>query len=183
MTLSRTSRRLAWLLRHGAIESDLAMDEAGWADLTAVCDAAGLERSIVLEVVERNDKKRFEVRGQRIRATQGHSLRGTPVTRTALEASWTQVADRRQPLFHGTRRHSLGTIAVQGLRAMERSHVHLADSPDARVGKRAGVDLLLEVDPARLAAAGLQLFVSPNGVWLTRRVPQSCICDVIGLRL
>ena len=61
---------------------------------------------------------------------------------------------------------------------MNRTHVHLAGSGTARVGKRAGVALHLLIDPERLRASGHELFVSPNGVFLAREVPWHCVCDI-----
>ena len=117
---------------------------------------------------------RVASRGARIRAVQGHSLAGTPVTLDALEASWTVVTDDA-PIFHGTRLAVLGPIERDGLVPGARTHVHLAESPDARAGKRAQVDVLLEVAPAALRAAGIALHRAPNGVVLARRVPPVCI--------
>jgi putative RNA 2'-phosphotransferase len=138
----------------------------------------GIDRAQLDEAVERNDKWRLEVDGDRIRACQGHSLDGMPVTRAALEASWRPVRPS-DPLWHGTGVASLPPIAARGLHPGRRSHGHLAAAPDSRVGKRARVDLLLGVDPARLAAAGLGVFEAPNGVLLVREVPAACITELL----
>ena len=45
------------------------------------------------------------------------------------------------------------------------------------VGKRYRVHVLLRICPLRLAGAGLQLFRSPNGVMLARRVPVEALLD------
>jgi putative RNA 2'-phosphotransferase len=47
------------------------------------------------------------------------------------------------------------------------------------VGKRAQVDVLLEVSVARLRDHGLTVWRSPNGVLLVRRVPPDCIVRVV----
>ena len=54
---------------------------------------------------------------------------------------------------------------------MRRTHVHLAESAHSHVGKRANVAVLLHVDPTRVDG----LWVSPNGVWLTRFVPPAAL--------
>ncbi|MFT3768905.1 MAG: RNA 2'-phosphotransferase [Minicystis sp.] len=175
---NRASHKLSWLLRHGANEAGLDMDAAGWADIGDVLRVLRMARATLEDAVRENNKARYEVRGQRIRACQGHSLRGMPVTLDALEASW----DRREdegPVWHGTRIAALASIAREGIVAGERTHVHLAEAIDSTVGKRANVDVMLEVSPARLGAEGIGLFVSPNGVILARCVPPSAI---VGLR-
>ena len=171
---NRASHRLSWLLRHGANEAGLEMDAAGWADVDDVLRTLHMSRAALEEAVRENEKARFEVRGRRIRACQGHSLRGMPVTPEALEATWTPyVADGS--VWHGTRIAAVASIAREGILSGERTHVHLAEEIGSVVGKRANVDVMLEVSPARLGAHGIGLFVSPNGVLLARWVPPSAI--------
>lgn len=176
-SLSEASIRLSWLLRHGAREADLAMDAAGWAAIEDVLIAGRLDRALLDRVVAGNNKQRYQLDGDRIRAVQGHSLTGTPVTLDGLEASWRRV-EPDAPVFHGTRVEALEPIGRAGLLPGERSHVHLAPARDAVVGKRAEGEVLLEVSPTALRAAGLALFVAPNGVVLARHVPPRCIVDL-----
>jgi putative RNA 2'-phosphotransferase len=55
----------------------------------------------------------------------------------------------------------------------ERHHVHLSATPELAhvVGQRRGHPVILEVRAAEMAAAGHELFLTPNGVWLTTHVP------------
>ena len=172
--LSRVSHKLSWLLRHGARESKLAMDSAGWSSIEDVLSIVRVPRPVLDAVVRDNNKARYEVQGGRIRACQGHSFEGTPVTLEGLESSWA-VDPRSEPIWHGTSIDALASIASQGLLPGERTHVHLAGETHSKVGKRAGVDVLLRVEPEKLRAAGLTLYRSPNGVILARSVPPSCI--------
>jgi putative RNA 2'-phosphotransferase len=174
---NRVSHKLSWLLRHGANEAGLDMDAAGWAPIAAVLRALGMPRDALDAAVRENGKARYEVQGERIRACQGHSLAGMPVTLEALEASWAPYAGRG-PVWHGTRIEAVASIARTGIHRGERTHVHLAEALDSRVGKRASVDVMLEVSPARLAAAAVGLFVSPNGVILARSVPPAAIVGI-----
>lgn len=175
---NRASHKLSWLLRHGAEESGLDMDAAGWADVGDVLRVLRMSRATLEDAVRDNNKARYEVRGGRIRACQGHSRERMPVTLEALEASW-EAYPGEGPVWHGTRIVALASIAREGIHAGERTHVHLAEALDSTVGKRANVDVMLEVSPARLAAHGIGLFVSPNGVILARSVPPAAI---VGLR-
>lgn len=168
------SKRLSWLLRHGANEAGLAMDEAGWSEVDDVLGVLGVTRAELDLAVSQNDKGRLVVAGDRIRACQGHSLAGTPVTLEALEASW-EVFCPEGSLWHGTRVAAIDGIASQGIVPGRRSHVHLASGPDSRVGKRSYVDFLIEVSPARLSEAGIGIFLAPNGVVLARWVPAAAI--------
>jgi putative RNA 2'-phosphotransferase len=155
------------------------MDEAGFAAVADVLRLTGLSRAQLEAVVSDNSKARFELKGERVRAVQGHSPEGTPVSLEGLERSWEEVLDDA-PLYHGT---SVGAARAildsEGVHAAARSHVHLAPAVDATVGKRAGVDVLLVISPVRLREAGLRVFRAPNGVLLARAVPRDAVTDVV----
>lgn len=146
------------------------MDEAGWVSVADALALTGLDHAELEEVVRTNTKQRLQLEGERLRACQGHSLEGTPVTLEALEASWSP-REGNEPLFHGTFREAIPSIATEGLTPQKRTHVHLTAQLDSPVGKRAGVGLALEIDPRRLRDAGLAIHQAPNGVILVRSVP------------
>jgi putative RNA 2'-phosphotransferase len=172
--LTRHSQYLSWLLRHGAIEVGLPMDAAGWAPVAEVRRLARLSEAALEEVISQNTKSRLQRDGDRIRASQGHSLEGTPVTLEALEKSWLPWSGT-ESIWHGTRTELVESILRKGLLAQARTHVHLAESVDSKVGKRAGVGVLLELSPARIRSAGQPIFISDNGVILVRHVPAESI--------
>ncbi|WP_375767446.1 RNA 2'-phosphotransferase [Archangium gephyra] len=177
--LAARSKKLSWLLRHGARESGLSMDEAGFAFVADVLRLTGLSLAQLEAVVAQNSKSRFELKGERVRAVQGHSPEGTPVTLEGLERSWDEVLGDA-PLYHGT---SVGAARAildsEGVHAAARSHVHLAPAVDATVGKRAGVDVLLVVSAVLLRESGLRVFRAPNGVLLARAVPREAVTDLL----
>ena len=167
----RASKFLSLVLRHEPQKIGLPLDAQGWADiddLLARLPAHGvrLDRDALQQLVRDNDKQRFAISddGQRIRASQGHSI-AVDLGLTALEPPpW---------LYHGTVPRFLEAIASEGLRPGERQHVHL--SPDRatafQVGSRRGTPVILSVDAGRMHADGLSFYQSANGVWLTAHVP------------
>lgn len=172
--LVHKSKKLSWLLRFGAGEAGITMDAAGWCPIDEVLAYTNMSRPELDEVVRTNNKQRLQQHNDQIRACQGHGLNNMPVTREALEHSWT-VYPSDTPIWHGTQVQAALSIATQGILAGQRTHVHLAATPESKVGKRTGVTVLLEVSPSRLRARGTELYESPNGVILVRTVPRSCI--------
>lgn len=167
----RVSKFLSRYLRHAPERLGLTLGPGGWVpipDLLAGAASAHfpITREEVDEVVRRCDKQRFTVdeTGTLIRANQGH----TAAVDLDLEA-----ADPPAELYHGTAGRSLPAILREGLRKMARHHVHLSPDVDTalRVGRRHGVPVVLAVDAAGMAAAGVTFFRSANGVWLVDRVP------------
>lgn len=171
----QTSKFLSLILRHDPGMIGLTLDPAGWADvgeLLARLNAEG--NSITLEqlnhVVSTNSKKRFEFSadGLRIRASQGHSI----------EVDLQYVPSQPPPvLYHGTATRFLGAIRVEGLRKMQRHHVHLSaeTAMTLQVGARHGKPALLTIDAAAMAVQGHEFFHSTNSVWLVEHVPPAFI--------
>ena len=184
---SRISKRLSWLLRHGAGEVSLVMDAAGWVAIDDVLRQQGIDRTTLDEVVAVNQKNRLQIDGARIRACQGHSFDNMPVTQAALESTWLRLMPPSTDIrcewrvWHGTSLHALDGIAQQGILRGGRTHVHLAAAPDSTVGKRHQVDALLAIDGHRMHRANQPLWEAPNGVILARYVPPSCIDGAIAI--
>lgn len=176
--ITRVSRRLSWLLRHGAGEVGLPMDAAGWAPVPAVLAELRIDRPTLEETVRRNTKRRLQLEGERVRCCQGHSLDGMPVTLDGLEATW-RLFEGAGPVWHGSYLRAAEGIAAEGLRPAARTHVHLAPTLDSVVGKRASVHFFVGVDPAAVRAAGVEVFEAPNGVVLCRAVPREALCALV----
>jgi putative RNA 2'-phosphotransferase len=165
----KVSRYLSKHLRHQPERIGLTLDPHGWVEIDVLLRAAAahrfpITRAELNHVVATNDKRRFAVAGDRIRASQGHTVPvdlGLP------------PAEPPAYLYHGTVARSLDAIRAEGLRPMNRHHVHL--SPDretaTRVGARRGRPVVLSVDAGSMHRAGHVFHVSANGVWLTGSVP------------
>ncbi len=166
------SKLLSYVLRHAPESMDLDLDRDGWTEVDLLIQNANkqgrtLDRQMLCEVVETNDKKRFTLShdGQRIRAAQGHSTGQVEV----------QHLEKTPPdlLYHGTAERFMASIEAQGLIAGSRHHVHLTDNPETAksVGKRYGQPVLLAVDVPGMRQAGVRFFQADNGVWLVQSVP------------
>ncbi|GGZ04767.1 RNA 2'-phosphotransferase [Streptomyces nitrosporeus] len=165
----KVSKYLSRHLRHQPQRIGITLDAQGWVpveELLRACAREGfpVSRAELDHVVAANDKQRFTVDGDRIRAAQGHTVTvdlGLPPARPP------------EYLYHGTVGRALTAIRAEGLRPMARHHVHL--SPDrgtaTRVGARRGVPVVLTVRAGAMHRAGHVFRVSANGVWLTDGVP------------
>ncbi len=160
----RLSKRMSKALRHQPERVGLTLDPAGWVSVTELLNAIGITDEEMREVVRKNDKQRFTIDGDRIRANQGHSVE----VDLGLAA-----ATPPDTLFHGTIATFLDEILRDGLRPMTRHDVHL--SPDRetarRVGARRGRPLILLVDAKTMHEDGHEFRLSANGVWLAQHVP------------
>ncbi|MFG1967532.1 RNA 2'-phosphotransferase [Nonomuraea sp. NPDC049028] len=165
----RISKYLSKHLRHEPERIGIELDERGWVDVDVLLRAAAshgfrIDPADLHRVVAGNDKQRFALENGRIRANQGHSIE------VDLDLP---VATPPAYLYHGTVAKSLPAIRAEGLRPMNRHHVHL--SPDRgtamRVGARRGKPVVLTVDAGAMHEAGHEFRVSANGVWLVDEAP------------
>ncbi len=166
------SKRMSFLLRHGAMQEHVPIDEQGWvfvSDLLEWLNRGGNRRvdtAAIVRVVDTNDKQRFELAGDKIRAVQGHSIVVDPDL---------QPASPPAILYHGTATRFIPAILAKGLLKMGRQHVHLSTALDQAfvVGKRHGQPAVFLVDAAAMARDGFKFYLSKNGVWLVDHVPST----------
>lgn len=169
--ITRISKFLSLVLRHRPETAHIELDENGWTDVATLLDRMKQHRfditpELLDHVVETNAKKRFAFNDDktRIRASQGHSVEVDLGLAAAVPPD---------VLYHGTADRFLGSILAEGLKKMDRRHVHLSRDPEtaSKVGQRHGRLVILYVDAAQMHADGLVFYVSENGVWLTDHVP------------
>ncbi len=173
--LKKKSKLLSLVLRHQPETIGIELDESGWVDVQVLLDALnrngkGISSETLHEVVRTNDKQRFAFSDdkQRIRANQGHSVN--------VELGY-QAATPPDRLYHGTPAQFIDAISLEGLKKMNRHHVHLHldTSIASSVGQRRGKPVLLSVKSGDMHAAGFEFFVTPNDVWLVDHVPTEYI--------
>ena len=169
--LVRISKYLSKHLRHQPERLGLALEPGGWVavnDLLAACtrQRLPLSRAELDEVVAGNNKQRFsfDPTGTKIRANQGHSVEVDLQLEPAVPPD---------VLYHGTGHRAAPIIEQEGLRRMNRHHVHLSrDVETARnVGARHGRPVVFVIDAARMRRDGYIFYCSENGVWLVDEVP------------
>jgi len=171
----KTSKFLSLILRHEPERVGLKLGDAGWVGVEELLQAVNshgvtLTLDQLQHIVATSDKKRFAFSedGQRIRASQGHSievdLQYSPQTPPEL-------------LYHGTATRFLDSIRQHGLQKMERHDVHLSAETKVtfQVGSRHGKPVLLTIRAGDMHRAGFVFRCSANGVWLVDHVPPEFI--------
>ena len=172
---TKISKFLSLVLRHRPEAVGLVLDAQGWVAIDVLLEACAangrsLSRADLEYVVTHNNKKRFAISqdGQRIRASQGHSVE--------VELGY-ETAVPPELLYHGTAVHNLDSIRQKGLLKGQRHHVHLSldEATAMNVGQRHGTAVVLTIRSRDMVGAGFTFFVSANGVWLTDHVPATFI--------
>lgn len=171
---TQLSKFTSGALRHFPEDVGIALDDGGWTDVDVLlARTAGryewFDDEMLESVVATDPKGRFELDGDRVRATYGHSVA------VDLESTDDPVPD---VLYHGTAPETVDAILSEGIRAMDRQHVHLSDTVGeaTTVGERHAADpAILRVDAAGLIADGRDVTKRGTRVYTTDRVPPAYV--------
>ena len=163
----KVSKFLSFVLRHKPQSIGLNLDINGWADIDELIEKAKnmeLSKELIEEVVKDNDKQRFIIKNNKIRANQGHSIE--------VDLEFKSVTPPSK-LYHGTATKFIESIMKEGLTKQNRNHVHLSKDTQtaSQVGQRHGKLVMLEVDSKKMFEEKFEFYLSQNGVWLTNNVP------------
>lgn len=176
---TKRSVYLSYLLRHNPRSANLTLDTEGWCKVTQLTANTDFTEVELREIVEVDAKQRYSLLKHEggelyVRANQGHSI-----------AEVKLIFKKAVPpviLYHGSDARVMPTILKEGLKAMNRHHVHL--SADLEVAKSVGGRrrrgfVVYEVDAKSMLADGIEFFLSDNGVWLTDVVPAKYLTRTI----
>ncbi len=169
----RVSKFLSYILRHNPYDFDLQPDSHGFVDLERVIEILhtkfpNFDTFRLRELILNEFQKRFEVKGNKIRARYGHTIEVKPVGK---EEGIPDV------LYHGTARRNLKSILTEGLKSQKRKFVHLSIGKQSalRVGKRHDpFPVILKIDVRKAKLKGVKFWKEGNVVVATD-IPAECI--------
>lgn len=161
----RWSRAMSHALRH---RSDASLGRAGWMNIDELIELLNsqkhrIDKEALLAVAEARGEHRFEVEGDDIRATHGHSGRINVKLQKSTQPS--------PELFHATTTDALEPIfeRAQGLKRRTRESVHLSSDPDfsRRAAERFAKPVVM------LAVNAHRSYIAPSSgsVWVAESVP------------
>ena len=175
------SKILSYALRHKPEEFNIKLDKEGWIDIDILCKAIAcckskmhISKETIEKIIAESEKKRFEISGNKVRATYGHSFSAKIEFKESVPPNI---------LFHGTSHDAYKKICKEGLKPMNRQYVHL--STDADTAKKVGIrhdknPVILVVDAPKMYSDGMKFFHSANdGTWLCDCVPSKYIVKII----
>jgi putative RNA 2'-phosphotransferase len=120
------SKFMSFVLRHKPGNFGLKLDPFGFVEINDLLSVlqnryGNVQLSDIERVVKNCPKKRFEIKGGKIRARYGHSIE------VLLD---TEPSEPPLYLYHGTSPAMKNTILSGGLKPMKRRYVHLSKSKE-----------------------------------------------------
>jgi len=164
----KLSRYVSYLLRHNP--EDLTMDDKGFVELEQLLFKVKrrfpqADRNLLTEIVNRSERRRFEIVGSKIRALYGHTIEVHVALKEDKEVAL---------LFHGTTPEAAKEILKEGLEPMKRQWVHLSPTKEiARdVGRRRTPNpIILVIDAAQARDGGVKFHRASDKVFVCKHVP------------
>ena len=177
--ITQISKMLSFVLRHKPESIGIALEPNGWVDVNELIQKlqSKIEFTIddLKEVVATCEKQRFKFSddGKKIKANQGHSA--------DVELEFEKIVPPFK-LYHGTAPRFVPSILKEGLKKMNRHHVHLYTEENLKkavdTGSRheKGVKpAVLVIEAKQMHNEGFKFFKSDNDVYLTESVPPKYI--------
>lgn len=173
MKYTKLSKEISYALRHVPWGYELELDAEGFVPveqlLSAINEDNRYGRPVTVadleHIITTAEKKRHEIRGDKIRALYGHSVPG--------HISRQQITPPAV-LYHGTTHKALAAIMKDGLKPMVRQYVHLSVDIDTarRVGQRRDSNpVILVINAAKANADGIPFYEGNEKVILADTVP------------
>lgn len=168
----KISKKLSYLLRHGAEKEGIIMRKDGYCKVSDILKhVKSIDLNKLKEIVSENSKQRFSLVDESgvywIRANQGHS------NKVDVKIEMLEIKDPKEiPIvIHGTNLKAWSLIAKKGLSCMSRQHIHFASGMfgDSGVisGMRKNCDVFIYINTVKAMNDGIVFYKSSNGVILT----------------
>jgi len=171
------SKVISYALRHEPWVFELELDDSGWVNVEALILAIKLydanftdiSKEQIQTIIDESAKKRFEIKGENIRAIYGHSIPGKLRKEPAVPP---------QLLYHGTTIEIAELINKDSIKPMQRQYVHLSvDIATAKeVAKRKGKSItVLAISAQKAHQDGIRFYSGNEHVWLSDSIPSKYI--------
>ncbi|MDB5131024.1 MAG: kptA [Mucilaginibacter sp.] len=169
--LTGISKAISHALRHEPSSYGLTLDEDGYVRIEDLVNAlkkkcwASLTYDDITKMVNDQQKIRHEIKGDKIRASYGHSVKEAIIKHVSNEPP--------DILYHGTKANNYHKIMEFGLLPMSRQFVHLSETVDIAhivAGRRKGENIILSVEAKRAHAAGINFYCEAGGIWLSDEI-------------
>jgi 2'-phosphotransferase len=175
--MSQDSRFLSYVLRHGAQNHHLNIDEEGYIKVNDILQLGKMKSKTLPEIqkiVKNCPKQRFKLKEENgvwyICANQGHSIKN-------VKGTLKPITDPNlyNTVVHGTYNESYAKIEKSGgLSKMERNHIHFAKGLPGEDGVISGMrktaEVYIYIDMEKAIKDGIKFYESDNGVILSEGI-------------
>ncbi len=165
----RLGRFISGALRHFPDDLGLAMNQHGWVDIDVLCDAMRTRykwsnKEKLFSIIESDEKGRYEVKGNKIRARYGHSV----------DIDLDYPENTLPEIYYGASREEVDILLEKGIKPIKQRYVHLSTSVEkaqevASIHTEDPVLLVINAEEAR--NDGVALLAATENIVLAEEIP------------
>jgi len=165
----RLGRFISGALRHFPDDLGLAMNQHGWVDVDVLVDAMRTRykwsnREKLFSIIESDEKGRYEIKGNKIRARYGHSV----------DVDLDYDENTLPELYYGASREEVDILLEKGIKPVKQRYVHLSTSEDkarevAKIHTEDPVLLIINAEEAR--NDGVMMLSATENIVLADEIP------------
>ncbi len=165
----RLGRFVSGALRHFPDDLGLAMNQHGWVDVDVLCDAMRTRykwanKEKLFSIIESDEKGRYELRGNKIRARYGHSV----------DIDLDYAENTLPELYYGASREEVDILLEKGIKPIKQRYVHLSTSVEKakEVAKIHTEDpVLLAINAEEAQNDGVTMLSATDNIVLSEEIP------------
>lgn len=168
--VEKLGRFISGALRHFPQKLKLEMDGNGWVDFSSLARIASRKyrwanKWLIKAIVDSDEKKRYEIKEEKIRARYGHSV----------DVELNDYSESEETiLYYGTGEEEAHRMLEIGIKPVYQTFVHLSTTVEKseRVAKfRTDNPVILKVDVESARKNGLKFLNANDYIVLTKEVP------------
>jgi putative RNA 2'-phosphotransferase len=179
--VERLGRLVSGILRHFPERFGIEMDEDGWVSFDALVRAVRRKyrwanQWLVKALVYSDPKQRYELRGDKIRAKYGHSVK--------VKLSDYPPAEE-EVLYYGTGEEEAIRLLEIGIKPVNQAYVHLSttiEKSEEVARLRTDEPMILEIDAKRAREEGIRIIKVNSFIALAEEIPPAYIKRVIKIQ-
>ncbi|AEA46800.1 RNA 2'-phosphotransferase [Archaeoglobus veneficus] len=178
--VEKLGRLVSGILRHFPDKFRLEMDEDGWVDFDALARVVSRKyrwanQWLIKAMIYSDEKKRYELKDNRIRARYGHSVR--------VKLSDYPPAEE-DVLYYGTGEEEAHRLLEIGIKPVNQAYVHLSttiEKSEEVARLRTDDPIILEIDAKAAMENGIRIIKANDYIALAEEIPPKYIKRVIRL--
>jgi putative RNA 2'-phosphotransferase len=165
----RLGRFISGALRHFPDDLGLAMNQHGWVDVDVLCDVMRTRykwsnKEKLVSIIESDEKGRYEIHGNKIRARYGHSV----------DVNLDYPDNTIPELYYGASREEVDILLEVGIRPIKQRYVHLSTTVEkakevATIHTENPVILAINADEAQ--ENGVTMLAATENIVLSEEIP------------
>lgn len=175
--VEKLGKFVSGILRHFPDKFGLEIDENGWISFEALAKVVGRKyrwanKWVLKAMVYSDEKKRYELKGDKIRARYGHSI----------DVKLTDMPEANEDtLYYGTSEEEANRMLEIGIKPVNQTYVHLSTTIERSLevaSLRTKKPIVFEIDAKQAKVDGIRIVKANDSIALAKEIPPKYIKKV-----